>query len=67
MFRPQFEGEAVRSMHGMPKEALDILVSVMVAVCEDPYDRFHSAPLQDSHPDICDLQSSGTSASSSSG
>jgi hypothetical protein len=52
MFRPQFDGEAVRSMHGMPDEALDILVSVMVAVCEDPYDRLHSAPLLDSNPDV---------------
>jgi hypothetical protein len=45
MFQPRFGGDAIRSLGGMPEEALDALVAVMAAVCADPYDRLHSMPV----------------------
>lgn len=35
----------LRQMTGLPGDGFDTLVRVLARVCDDPYDRVHSAPV----------------------
>ncbi|MFD0686028.1 hypothetical protein [Actinomadura fibrosa] len=47
-------------MQGLPPEALDLLVRLMVRVCEDPFDRVISLPTgKDPHERMAELGEAG--------
>lgn len=43
-YRPHLESGALRQMHGLPEHALDMLVTLLTRICDDPYDPVFSAP-----------------------
>jgi hypothetical protein len=43
-YRPALEESVLQQMRGLPSEAFDMLVRLLVRVCDDPYDRLFSAP-----------------------
>ena len=43
-YRPYLESGALRQMRGLPEQAFDMLVALLVRICEDPYDPVFSAP-----------------------
>lgn len=45
-YRPYLESGALRQMHGLPEQAFDMLVTLLVRICDDPYDPVFSAPTQ---------------------
>jgi hypothetical protein len=49
-FRPWLEKQALQQMHGLPDEALDVLVELMARICTDPYDRLLSMPVRSDYP-----------------
>ncbi len=38
-YGPYLESGALRQMYGLPEQAFDILVTLLVRICDDPYDR----------------------------
>jgi hypothetical protein len=42
--RPYLESGALRQMQGLPEQAFDMLVTLLVRICDDPYDPVFSAP-----------------------
>jgi hypothetical protein len=49
-YRPWLEERALRQMGDLPAEALDVLVRVLVRICEDPYDRLFSMAVRADDP-----------------
>jgi hypothetical protein len=45
-WRPWLEPAVLRQMRGLPPEAWDVLVRALARICDDPYDRLHSMPLE---------------------
>lgn len=45
-YRPRLQPAVLRQMEGLPDGALGTLVRVLARVCDDPYERLHSAPLR---------------------
>ena len=43
-YRPHLEPSALRQMNGLPDDGLDMLVSLLSRICEDPYNPVFSAP-----------------------
>ena len=43
-YRPHLESGALRQMHGLPDRAIEMLVTLLARVCDDPYDPVLSAP-----------------------
>jgi hypothetical protein len=43
-YRPFLESGALRQMQGLPEQAFDMLVTLLVRICDDPYDPVFSAP-----------------------
>jgi hypothetical protein len=40
----------LRQMRGLPAGGFDLLVQVLARICEDPYDRLFSRPIQAGDP-----------------
>jgi len=49
-YRAQLGEQVLRQMSGLPAEGFDLLVQVLVRICEDPYDRLLSMPLRGGDP-----------------
>jgi hypothetical protein len=47
MYRPWLDAGVLRQMDGFPDGALDTLTRLLGRICEDPYDRLFSRPLED--------------------
>lgn len=59
-WRPWLEPAVLRQMRGLPPEAWDMLVRTLARICDDPYDRLHSAPLENRPRDrLAELGDSG--------
>jgi hypothetical protein len=59
-YRPALELPVLQQMTGLPAEGFELLVRVLVRVCDDPYDRVHSAPLSaDGRSRLAELADSG--------
>jgi hypothetical protein len=49
-YRPVLEATALRSMGGLPDEALDAIVERVARICLDPFDRMVSMPAPAGRP-----------------
>ena len=43
-YQPYLESGALPEMYGLPEQAFDMLVTLLVRICDDPYDPVFSAP-----------------------
>jgi len=54
-YRPYLEPGALRQMHGLPGQALDMLVTLLARICDDPYDPVYSAPTGEPRRRVADV------------
>lgn len=45
-YRPWLGEQVLRQMSGLPAEGFDLLVQVLVRICDDPYDRLFSMAIR---------------------
>ena len=62
-YRPYLESGALQQMHGLPEQAFDMLVALLVRICDDPYDPVFSAPTGVPRRRVADVGDFGSSCS----
>jgi len=58
-YRPYLESGALGQMHGLPEQAFEMLVTLLIRICDDPYDAVFSAPTGVPRRRVADVGDSG--------